>query len=226
MPTAKRAAGSTGMTRERTLQSGKLRRSRRRMEAKNATRQTLLDAGLDAIIEHGLDAGLEGICARAGYTRGAFYVHFKNREDFLLALTEKMLDAIVETALNMDADGGIAGTGEHFSEALEMGVWPLVPKIRVATVRMMDATERWPAIRSAFDRFLTVAVERLTYGAIQDQKAGRIRRDIETRDLATLLVTLAAGTIMLASTSVRPAREKQRALVLSIISSAERVPKA
>jgi TetR/AcrR family transcriptional repressor of nem operon len=226
MARAKKRARSARTTRERGLQIGRLTRSRRRMETKRATREALLDAGLDAIIEHGLDAGLEGICTRAGYTRGAFYVHFKNREDFLLALTEKVLDAIVETILNLNADGGVAGTVEHFSEALEGGLWPLVPRIRVATVRMMDATERWPAIRSAFERFLAVAVERLTYGVLQDQTAGHIRRDIETRDLATLLVTLAAGTIMLASTSVRPAREKQRALLLSIIASAERVPKA
>jgi len=196
------------------------------MEAKRATRETLLDAGLDEIIEHGLDAGLDGICARAGYTRGAFYVHFKNREDFLLAIIEKVLNAIVDSALNVDAQAGVAGTVGVFSQALELGIWPLEPKIRVATVRLVDATERWPAVRAAFDRFLSVAVERLTYGAIQDQTVGRIRRDIETRDLATLLVTLAVGTILLSGTTVRPAREQQRALLLGIISAAERVPPA
>jgi hypothetical protein len=84
---------------------------------------------------------------------------------------EKVLDAIIDTALNVDVEAGVAGTVGRFSEALEAGIWPLEPKIRVATVRLVDATERWPAIRAAFDRFLTVAVERLTYGAIQDQTA-------------------------------------------------------
>ena len=208
-------------TRKPALQIGGNAPRGRRMEAKRVTRQTLLDVGLDEIIEHGLDAGLDGICARAGYTRGAFYVHFKNREDFLLALTERVLNAIVDSALNVDAEAGVAGTVGLFSQALEMGIWPLEPKLRVATVRLVDATERWPAIRAAFDRFLSVAVERLTYGATQDQTAGRLRRDIETRDLATLLVTLAVGTILLVNTTIRPAREQQRALLLSIISAAE-----
>ena len=223
-PRAKRASGGPRTARGRMLHIGRRTSSGRRIEAKRATRQTLLAAGLDEIIEHGLDAGLEGICARAGYTRGAFYVHFKSREDFLLALTEQVLNAIVDSALNVDSEAGVAGTVGVFSEALEMGIWPLVPKIRVATVRLVDATERWPAIRAAFDRFLSVAVERLTYGAIRDQTAGRLRGDIETRDLATLLVTLAVGTIMLANTTVRPAREQQRGLLLSVIASAERVP--
>jgi TetR/AcrR family transcriptional repressor of nem operon len=226
MSRARRARGSAWTSRGQTLQMRKRTHGGARMEAKRATRETLLDAGLDEIIEHGLDAGLEGICARAGYTRGAFYVHFKNREDFLLALIERVLNAIVDSALNVDREAGVAGTVGVFSQALEMGIWPLVPKIRVATVRLVDATERWPAIRAAFDGFLSVAIERLTYGAAQDQAAGRIRRDIETRDLATLLVTLAVGTIVLANTTVRPAREQQRALLVSLIASAERVGKA
>jgi TetR/AcrR family transcriptional regulator, transcriptional repressor for nem operon len=199
----------------------KVRRQQQRADAKLLTRNTLLDAGLDAVIDHGLDVGLDAICARAGYTRGAFYVHFKNREDFLLSLAERILDAIVETVLNVHGEGELASTVSYFSDVLDAGSWPLVPRIRVAIVRLIDATERWPTIRAAFDRFLAVAVERLTRGASQDQTAGRVRRDIETRELATLLVTLGIGSIVLANTSVHPTRQEQRAALLSMISSAQ-----
>ena len=71
-----------------------------REESKRMTRQALLEAGLEEFVERGLDApSLDAICARAGFTRGAFYVHFDNREDFIVQLMEwvglRFLDTIV-----------------------------------------------------------------------------------------------------------------------------------
>ena len=204
--------------RRRTLRFGEsyLRRQQQRADAKRVTRQTLLDAGLEEIIEHGLDAGLDAICARAGYTRGAFYVHFKDREAFLLAIAENVLHAIVDATVSAETQG-VASSVERFAEALQAGAWPLVPGIRVATVRLMDAIDRWPAIRAAFDRFLTVAIERLTRLAAQEQAVGRVRRDVGANELAILLVTFAIGTIMLTSTGIRTERGSRRALLLRLI---------
>jgi len=69
---------------------------------------------------------------------------------------------------------------------------PLLPKIGIATVRMVDAIER-------------------------EQAAGHVRGDVGARDLATLLVTMAMGTIMLMNTGVRTERGKRRALLLEMI---------
>jgi TetR/AcrR family transcriptional regulator, transcriptional repressor for nem operon len=201
-----------------------LRRQQQRTDAKRVTRQTLLDAGLEEIIKHGLDVGLDAICARAGYTRGAFYVHFKNREEFLLAITENVLHAIVDATVTAETQGGVASSIERFAEALEAGAWPLVPKIRVATVRMMDAIDRWPAIRAAFDRFLTVAIERLIRFAAREQAIGHVRRDVAPDELAIMLVTMAIGTIMLTSTGIRTERGKRRALLIRLIRPPETVP--
>src|SRR5262245_37416602 len=45
---------------------------------KQETREALLRAGMEMFAEQGLDApSLDALCARAGFTRGAFYVHFK-----------------------------------------------------------------------------------------------------------------------------------------------------
>ena len=61
--------------------------ARRRALTKRETRAALLDAGLAEFAAHGLDTpSLDAICARAGFTRGAFYVHFKDREDFVVAI--------------------------------------------------------------------------------------------------------------------------------------------
>ena len=220
----KRADAKT-TTRQRARGESEMRRQQQRADAKRLTRQTLLDAGLDEIIDHGLDVGLDAICARAGYTRGAFYVHFKNREEFLLAITGNVLHAIVDAIISEDAEaeGGVASSVGRFAHALEAGVWPLVPKIRIATVRMVDAIDRWSAIRATFDRFLAVAIERLTHIAAREQTAGHVRHDIGARDLATMLVTMGIGTIMLTNTGIPVGRLP--ALLLALIRPPETAAK-
>jgi len=137
----KRGDGEPASRRSALRGKSNLRRQQQRADAKRVTRQMLLDAGLDEIIEHGLDVGLDAICARAGYTRGAFYVHFKDREEFLLAIAENVLHAIVDSTVSAEAEEGVKSSIERFAGALEAGVWPLVPKIRIATVRMVDAID-------------------------------------------------------------------------------------
>jgi hypothetical protein len=82
---------------------------------------------------------------------------------------------------------------------------------------MVDAIDRWAAIRATFDRFVGVAIERLTHMAARGQAAGEVRRDVGPRDLAAMLVTVAFGTIMLANTGIRTERGRQRALLLALI---------
>jgi len=66
-----------------------------RAEKKQRTRAALIAAGLAEISEHGLEASLDAICARAGLTRGAFYVHFADREAFLIAFMNEVLGRFV-----------------------------------------------------------------------------------------------------------------------------------
>src|SRR5579864_8497302 len=63
-----------------------------RAEAKQETRTALIDAAMALVAEERLDGpSLDAICARAGFTRGAFYVHFKDREDFLVGVMDHVL---------------------------------------------------------------------------------------------------------------------------------------
>ena len=74
-----------------------------RAETKAETRQRLLEAGLAEFVEHGLDApSLDAICARAGYTRGAFYVHFKDRDDFHVTVTEWLIGQFLSLIVTTD----------------------------------------------------------------------------------------------------------------------------
>src|SRR5215212_2654399 len=71
-----------------------------REQAKAETREALIMAALDEFAAHGLEApSLDAICARAGYTRGAFYVHFKDRGDLLIAVVEHALTHFMDSVI-------------------------------------------------------------------------------------------------------------------------------
>lgn len=60
-----------------------------------ATKQQLLDAALDAFYEHGVaGTSLQAIAKRAGVTRGAFYWHFKNKEDLFDVLLKRTFEFV------------------------------------------------------------------------------------------------------------------------------------
>lgn len=57
----------------------------------------LLDAALEAFAELGFhSASIEDICRRAGYSRGAFYSNFKNRDELFFALFDAHAQRVVD----------------------------------------------------------------------------------------------------------------------------------
>jgi AcrR family transcriptional regulator len=70
----------------------------RQAERTRATRRKLLDAAKRIFAQDGFEAArLEDIAAGAGYTRGAFYAHFKSKEDIFFALFEEWVRERIET---------------------------------------------------------------------------------------------------------------------------------
>ena len=67
------------------------------------TRARLLEAAHDVFAEVGLGAAsVEGICERAGFTRGAFYSNFESKDELFLALiTQLAEDKLDEVAVRV-----------------------------------------------------------------------------------------------------------------------------
>src|SRR5262245_30280258 len=111
---------------------------RSRAETKEATRQALLVAGLAELVEHGLDVpSLDAICARAGYTRGAFYVHFKDREDFFVAVMDWALSGILATVVGVNGETDLGYANSSFSENMRDRAWRVFGLYAVQTLRMV-----------------------------------------------------------------------------------------
>jgi AcrR family transcriptional regulator len=171
--------------------------------AKRETRVALLEAGLSEFAERGLDApSLDGICARAGYTRGAFYVHFRDRDAFVVAVTEhelgRLLDAVIATG---DQAHDLERSIERFIAAVARMAEALGSRRHSGPLgglqfhRLIEACARSPKIRARVVGLLQEAVGRLSQAAAAGQSVGAVRRDVDPRQLAVVLVVEAMGLL-------------------------------
>jgi len=181
---------------------------RSRSTSKQETRQALLRAAMTEFAAKGFDApSLDAICARAGYTRGAFYVHFHDREDLVTAVMEDafgvLLDAIIAsegegddlettvgrftalTALLPPASGFEAATAAGGADADPIRIAPLH--------QILEASRRSSRVRDGFVSLLEEAVHRVAIAARDGQKAGKVRGDVSEDAIATVLTLIALG---------------------------------
>ncbi len=87
-----------GRKRPRTRASAPARPRVRQAERTRATRRKLLDAAKRIFAQDGFEAArLEDIAFRAGYTRGAFYAHFRSKEDIFFALLDEWVSERIES---------------------------------------------------------------------------------------------------------------------------------
>src|SRR5664279_5384205 len=78
--------------------------SSRRQGRTELTRALLIQSAKKIFARDGFEAAkLEEIAADAGYTRGAFYANFKNKEDLFFALLEREVSSRI-AALEQEMD--------------------------------------------------------------------------------------------------------------------------
>ena len=172
-----------------------------RAGSKDATRKALLEAGLSELIEHGRKSpSLDAICERAGYTRGAFYVHFENREEFNVAVMEHVTGKFLDLVVIEERGDDLRQTVTRFVQALSEGTLP--PHAERALDEILEASGRSPAVRKRFLELLQEIVERVAAATLKGQESGEIRGDVDTTAVSTLLVALAIGVMMLKDAEV------------------------
>jgi AcrR family transcriptional regulator len=169
-------------------------RAESRALGKAQTREALIAAAVELFNREGLDgASLDAICARAGYTRGAFYVHFQSRDDLIVAAMEatraRLLDRLIATG---HPPHNLEETVRRFADAVARGRHP--PASAVKLHQFLDACARSPRIRERHVALLGEAQSRLTAAVRQAQDGGRMRRRVvRDRDVAALILAAALG---------------------------------
>jgi TetR/AcrR family transcriptional regulator, transcriptional repressor for nem operon len=195
--------------------------------AKRETREALLDAGLAEFAAHGLDVpSLDAICARAGYTRGAFYVHFRDRDDFLVGVAERVLgrfvDAVIATGdqthdLERSVGRFLAIVGEATDGRTRRR--DQSPLAGMQVHRLLEACARSPAIRARVVSLIQVAVGRMSQVTAAAQVAHAVRRDVDAQQVATVLVSAAIGVLTAVEIGMPLDFDAVRAAVLTLLAT-------
>jgi AcrR family transcriptional regulator len=167
-----------------------------RADAKQQTRAALVTAAARVFHERGLDASLDEICAAAGYTRGAFYVHFKDREDLIAAVVAETNQHRVESLL-AKGEGALdlERTIRAFTEAVRSGSYPGVGAVRLH--QFLAAVDRSAPIRAEQQRMVAEAKAKLALSVRNGQAAGSVRHDVKPEAVAEILLALVGGIELL-----------------------------
>ena len=164
-----------------------------RSEAKQETREALIGAAMQLFAAEGLDApSLDAICEKAGFTRGAFYVHFKDRDDLLVAVMEKLTTVFMHAMLGargeeVDVERAIMS----FAEAVAEGLFPYGGAVRPHQV--MAACARSKRVQKRYVALCEEAERMIADGIRAAQAARRFRGDVDAAALSMLLIGLVLG---------------------------------
>jgi TetR/AcrR family transcriptional repressor of nem operon len=174
-----------------------------RSDAKQQTRAALMAAAARVFHERGLDASLDEICAAAGYTRGAFYVHFKDREDLITAVVaetnQRRLESFIargEGALDLER------TIRMFADAVRSGGFPGVGAVQLH--QFLAAVARSPPVRAEQQRLVAEAKVKLAHAVREGQAAGSVRGDVKPEAVAEILLALVGGVEVLMAYGTPP----------------------
>lgn len=162
------------------------------------TKDALIASGMTLFAERGLDGpSLDDICAHAGLTRGAFYVHFADRDAFLLAVMDRVGAQIIDEML-AKGTGGFAAAVERFVAASASGRYPLMPEGGIRPYQLLDACARSPVLRDRYVELVKTSIARVAELVEEGQGVGMLRKDIAAANAATLALALIVGAQTLA----------------------------
>ena len=178
---------------------------RRRREE---TRQRLLDAALPVFARNGFErATVDEIVRDAGYSKGAFYVHFESKEDLFWAMLEERIGGVQETLRDaIDIELTVAENQRRILQAIfdldrEDPAWPaLFMEFAAHAGRNPKVRDR---LGEMYRRWHSFTVEMLS-GA---RDAGKVRADLDVEFTASVIIALVEGTLIqsrLAPNEVRP----------------------
>lgn len=167
---------------------------RRRREE---TRERLLEAATSVFAQHGFDRStVDEVVREAGFSKGAFYVHFESKEDLFWAMLEERIDrqhdAFKKAVDHAQPVAENVRTILHavFDLVEEDQFWgSLFMEFGAHAARNEKVRER---LAGLYDRWRELLVLMLTAG----REAGRIRSDIDVEFTTTILIAAVEGAVI------------------------------
>lgn len=167
-----------------------------RAEAKQASRDALIKSAMELMPEKGIDVSLDELCTHAGYTRGAFYVHFKNRDELTLEVMtingENWLNSIFRPQEDGEAEDLLTMVQRFLTEMVS-GTYPITQKAGLRPHQLLEACARNEAIKKRYLELVSDSIRRLTANVQRSQDQQQLNQNIDPEQIASLLLGLAIG---------------------------------
>jgi len=141
-----------------------------RREQQEQTRFRLIDAANQMFAEGGVvSASLRNLCARAGFSQGAFYSNFTSKDELLLAVIEShiqqevsLMQELVSKSDSEDIDGALARLACRLSELAFDPSWSLLSiELQLHSRRDPNFAERSEKVKMASLKQFTNLLENL-----------------------------------------------------------------
>jgi AcrR family transcriptional regulator len=176
-----------------TSAAGTDQKRRRRGE----TKQKLLDAAISVFARHGYDrATVDEIVKEAGFSKGAFYVHFESKEDLFWELLQDRIEAQQRALWGaVDPKASLAQNELRIlNSILNMErvdpFWPAIfMEFAAHAGRNEEVRKRMVEL---YDRWHTFTVAMLKAG----QETGTVRADLDLDFSASLIIAILQGSIL------------------------------
>jgi AcrR family transcriptional regulator len=189
--------------------------SRRQSKLPQLNASDWIEAGLDVLAEHGIDAvRVEPICRRLGVTKGSFYHHFQDRPALLSEMLQRWRRrATLEVIERIEQ---IAGTPEEKLKQLIM--MPHSGRTPGRGARVDFAIRLWsrndPQVAIVIDE---VDEARMAYIAGLLRDAALPSSEIEAR--STVIYAFMLGEAMIAPTQLASATSRTAILISAVLRS-------
>ncbi len=205
----------------------------RKQRRPEETRKRLVAAAQDLVLERGFSAsGVDQICERAGVTKGAFFHHFKSKDEIGIAALGAWAEfgmAIYAEARKAPANPPLARVHRFFD--LMTGIMNDSPSPVTCVVGMMsqELAQANPVLRDVCSGYLGDWSE-FARELLEEAKAAKKPQvDFNAADAAWFLNALWQGSMLVAKTRQEPRivirnLEQARAFIDSLFSGSAALP--
>jgi AcrR family transcriptional regulator len=164
-----------------------------RKEQAEITRQKLVDAALDLFVKRGYDrVTVDDICKRAGVSKGAFYGHFKTKDQAVLEEFLKADSYYQEVIAQVMKEDGYVNRMLAFSRLVLRFIESQGKMVIKVAYSSTIAPERKTSPIASQDRALYQIVDAMVKGA---QENGECRTDIPSFEIAQAVIRSIRGVV-------------------------------
>ncbi len=168
-----------------------------RYVAMNDTREYIIDHAYRLFLEKSYEAvSISDISAAIGFTKGALYHHFLNKEELFKAVIDKYLQVITQRNISGEITlaGFIEANIEYVKRIVNTVCVDELPFIPVNYMSLLiDAWRHYPGFAEEKDQFFTLEIGKMKTILDRAIETGEIRGDIDTQVIAMNFFSISVG---------------------------------